>query len=263
MERDFVNEEPNSFVGWDGLTLQVLKSTQGDLSKVLARCVDGRYDLEDAKEAPLAVPGADAGIFAVVWSVLKEVLDQPDVNISDLKEDIVTWYMLIRWWSSNLRFHTDNHEHSNDNSPNPLKGCGYMWVLHTSTGKFDLWEKDIKVIDKFVERAKNGWAKVVKLTWGHKEVAVAKVLKPNVNVLNMTNEGQQIFVYNRALLEQFFSAFWPEFINMIQALESLRGQKDQLVSRSMEIMDKHVSTTLSLLGAGDKPIIEVKYTFLV
>ena len=256
MERDFVNEEPKSST--DRSTLQVLEPTQKDLLRVLARCVDGRYDLDDAKEAPLAVPGADAGIFAVVWSVLKEVLDQPDVNISDLKKDIINWYMSVRWWSPNLRFHIDDHDHSNDNSSNPLKGCGYMWVLHTSTGEFDLWEEDIEVIDEFVEIAKNGWAKVVKLTWAHNEVAVAKVLRPNANVLNITEEGQQIFVYNRALLEQFFSAFWPEFINKVPALESLRGQKDQLVSKSMGIMDKHVNTTLSLLGAGDKPIIEVK-----
>ena len=256
MERDFVNEEPKSST--DRRTLQVLELTQEDLLKVLARCVDGRYDLDDAKEAPLAVPGADAGIFAVVWSVLKEVLDQPDVNISDLKKDIINWYMSVRWWSPNLRFHIDDHDHSNDNSSNPLKGCGYMWVLHTSTGEFDLWEEDIKVIDEFVEGAKNEWAEVVKLTWDHSEVAVAKVLRPNANVLNITEEGQQIFVYNRALLEQFFSAFWPEFINKVPALESLRGQEEQLVSKSMGIMDKHVSTTLSLLDAGDKPIIKVE-----
>ena len=258
MERDFVNEEPKSVVDWDSkLTLQISK-VKANLAEVLARCVDGRYDLEYAKEAPLAVPGADAGIFAVVWRVLKEVLDQHNVNIRELKKDIITWYMLSRGGISNLRFHIDDHDHSNDNSSNPLKGCGYMWVLHTSTGEFDLWEKDIKVIDEFVERAKNGWAEVVKLTWDHSEVAVAKVLRPNANVLNITEEGQQIFVYNRALLEQFFSAFWPKFIDLVTKLDFLKGKEEQLVSESMEIMDKHVSTTLSLLGVGDKPIIEVK-----
>ncbi len=232
-------------------TLLIQQVVVENLAKVLARCVDGRYLPEDAKEAPLAVPGADAGIFAIVWAVLKDVLGE---EIRKSKEDIITGYMLVRWGVANLRFHVDDHDHPDDDPKNPLKWCGYMGVLHKHTGQFGLSFEDIEVIDQFVNQAEQWWAKVIKLKGDHKEEAVVIVEKPWVNVLNITKEQQQVFVYNRALLEQFFNAFWPAFIKAL-SLE-LEVKDSELVEKSMETMDTHVETTLERLNASSLPKVK-------
>jgi len=167
-------------------TLLLKKVTAENLARVFARCVDGRYLLKDSKEALLAVPGADAGIFAVVWTVLKNLLKKQALDIKE--EDVIRGYMLVRWGESNLRFHIDDHDHSDDNSQNPLKGCGYMGVLHSSAEKFNFDHNDIILIDQFVEQAKAWGAEVIKLQGDHKEEAIVVVSNSWINVLNITQE---------------------------------------------------------------------------
>ena len=235
-------------------TLLIQQVVEENLAKVLARCVDGRYLPEDAKEAPLAVPGADAGIFAIVWAVLKDILKEKVSFDDGFNQKVINAYAEVRWGWGNLRFHKDDHDHSDDDPKNPLKWCGYMGVLHKHTGQFGLSFEDIEVIDQFVNQAEQWWAKVIELEGDHKEEAVVIVETPWVNVLNITKEQQQVFVYNRALLEQFFQAFWPAFIKVL-GLE-LKIKASDLVDKSMKTMEEHVETTLERLNASNLPKVK-------
>ncbi len=172
-------------------------------TKILSRCIDGRYEnksqtLSSKFQMPaMAVPGADPGELALVFATANNYGFPVDLQ--------KTWESLVELvgGEKNLQFHTDSHAEQNT----VLGGCGHVKQMGLDGKAYDVTSEQLTFIKDQFSKISNQGVKQTVLQGDHQEGAVL-LLKGNWGIYPQgkveTDLGErpvQVFIFHQSFAD--------------------------------------------------------------
>lgn len=228
--------------------------------KSLSRCVDGRYPtslkFRGASEnlPPLALPGADAGELALIFAAANIYGFEID------EEKVFASLLEVVEGAKNFNFHSDQH----GDPKTPASGCGHIKQMTLDPKAYNLEEKQVVSLKKFLSQAKKQGAKETVLEGKHLEGAVLQLrgdfsLYPRYSI--QANEGKseiQVFIYQADLVNPRHRV-WAQQLEKSKAVKLFPGCDGEYLYQVLsEVTENHLFETLRRLAKG-LPIFQVDF----
>ncbi len=212
----------------------------------LSCCVDGRYSPEEAENAPVARPGADAGDLMIGLAALRKlgVPVDPDLRHAVFKAAIET-----AGGPEKFRFHTDAHaaEHGESDPRGTVgRGCGHLKQAENDPAAYGLTQEDMQAIFELLVILKTEGAKESVLQGGHGEGAVVVVKSPDSGLRHQVN-GSQAFVYQETLHLERLRILAQKIASLPQIAQA-GVSEEQVMAALAESSGLQTSETLTRLG---------------
>lgn len=225
-----------------------------DRHRLESRCIDGRYENDEAHMHALAIPGGTAGELALIYATANTYgFDlEPDRAFDVLTE--------IRGGVEYFSFHTDDHS-----GFDPEKGgCGHMTQIRLHPEVYNLEKEDLEQIRKQIEKARKMGAKEMILHGQHMEGAVLLV-QGNYGVLprfqvetDLGLRNIEIFIYHQSLANERYKALAQKLIEK-EAVTLYNGcDAEYLYEAFLDVDENHLFETLNRLAVG-LPLYEVQF----
>lgn len=213
---------------------------------MLARCIDGRYSATEAKEAPLARPGADAGYIMAALAAINET------GGTIAKEKAIDAVIAAAGGIENIRVHTDSHaEHDPKKKEDPVAGCGHCRLGREMAQKYGLTESDAQFVIAACKNLVAEGAVDIVLEGDHGEAAIFIVDSKTHSVRAKDTEGTQAFIYQKTLDKERLSAI----------ARYLAGEDEKTQNALLAALEKSSAAQLALTAealASGLPVYDIK-----
>lgn len=237
-------------------------------TRFLCRCIDGRYGLEvgswklETRQSTnnqiglpaLAIPGADCGELAIVFSAANTFgFEVDEKKAFDSLVEVVNGL-------KNLRFHTDTHAPKNL----VMGGCGHMKKIEENLDLYNLTKEQLNFIKTKAKEAKKKGAKEFVLEGDHQEGAVV-IVRGGWSVypryVLSTSQGPtevEIFVFHQSLVDERHKALVKALIKNKAVKIPGEEIEEYLYMTLTETTDLHLFETAKFL-AKELPIYQASF----
>lgn len=202
-------------------------------------CVDGR----DPNKDPISIPGADAGIVAILLAA------RTKLEIDITRKELVEEFLALIGGIENFHVH--------DIDTDPIH-CGHIKNILEHHREYGLDKEDKEWFEEFLRTANAKTHKQKRLEGEHAEKAILVVKANNWSVKHKNTKGDQIFVFHEALSDRFLN-------NTVQRIAGDHSEINgkELGKTMKTILNRHLETTLSYLpSAQGLPTYQVNEDYL-
>lgn len=212
----------------------------------ISRCVDGRYP-NSSRLPALAIPGADAGQLAVLYTAANQygfIIDE-DLTLQTLLDVI--------GGKKNFSFHTDKH-----NLKEGLGGgCGYLKLLKSDPEAFEIDKFQVEnLINKQLAQVVEYGSSETVLEGEHKEGAAIQIegeygIMPSFSLeISEGTASVQVFVYHKTFVDRRHRVLAEKLIEN-KAVVLYDGLDATYLSQVLsETAEMHLYETLKRLAKG-------------